>query len=107
MAEVLKFMQLRHSGWPKGKAIEISFQENFSPKDGPSAGVACALLLDSLITGGKLDEQFSLTGRLNVDGSVQPIGGVAAKVSGATAGGRKIVGVPKANEMKSRCTICF
>lgn len=97
LVEVLKFLQLRHDGWPKGKAIEISFQENFSPKDGPSAGVACALLLESLINGDKLDENFAVTGRLNVDGSVQPIGGVTAKVSGATVGGRSTVAVPSAN----------
>ncbi|MDF1657545.1 MAG: lectin-like protein [Verrucomicrobiales bacterium] len=84
LEEVVKFSQLRHNGWPRGHALEISFENKYNPKDGPSAAVACALLLESAITGDPLDAGFAVTGDMNADGSVQPIGGVEAKLRGAT-----------------------
>lgn len=96
--EVSKFSQLRHNGWPVGHAMEIGFEDKYIPKDGPSAAVACALLLEAAITGKKWDPAFAVTGDMNADGSVQPIGGVQAKIRGATKGSCKIVGVPVKNE---------
>jgi hypothetical protein len=98
LGEVAKFTQLNNKGWPKGYTIELSFADKYSDKDGPSAAVACALLLHSLITGKALDPAFAVTGDMNADGSVQPIGGVAAKIRGATKGHCKIIGIPKKNE---------
>lgn len=98
LAEVCKFTQLRQKGWPKGFNIEISFADKYSGKDGPSAAVACALLLNSLITGTANDPEFAITGDMNADGSVQPIGGVAAKIRGATNGRCKVVAIPARNE---------
>jgi hypothetical protein len=98
LGEVGKFTQLRHKGWPKGYKIELSFEDKYSNKDGPSAAVACALLLNSLITGKENDPQFAVTGDMNSDGSVQPIGGVAAKIRGATNGKCKLVAIPVKNE---------
>jgi hypothetical protein len=96
--EVSKFAQLRHGGLPGGHVIELGFADKYIAKDGPSAAVACALLLETAITGKELDPTFAVTGDMNADGSVQPIGGVAAKVRGATKGGCKIVGIPMKNE---------
>ncbi|MDZ4402318.1 S16 family serine protease [Prosthecobacter sp.] len=96
--EVSKFSQLRHSGWPAGHQMEIGFEDKYVAKDGPSAAVACALLLEAAITGKKWDPVFAVTGDMNADGSVQPIGGVQAKIRGATKGACKIVGVPVKNE---------
>ncbi|WP_170157504.1 S16 family serine protease [Roseimicrobium gellanilyticum] len=98
LEEVTKFTQLNSNGWPKGHAIEISFADKYSNKDGPSAAVACALLLHSLISGKELDPNFAVTGDMNADGSVQPIGGVAAKIRGATKGQCKLIGIPVRNE---------
>ncbi|MEZ0386659.1 MAG: S16 family serine protease [Verrucomicrobium sp.] len=97
LQEVSKYHTLRHDGWPRGQKMEIFFEDKYSPKDGPSAAVACALLLESLITGVELDSAFSVTGDLNADGSVQPIGGVIAKLRGATKGGQKIAAIPLKN----------
>jgi len=83
LREVQKFVSMRHDGIPPGKGVAIAFEEQYSSKDGPSAAVACALLLDSLITGEKLDEQFAVTGDMNADGSVQPVGGIDGKIRGA------------------------
>ncbi len=96
--EVSKFSQLRHNGWPVGHSLEIGFEDKYVDKDGPSAAVACALLVEGAITGKKWDPTFAVTGDMNGDGSVQPIGGVAAKIRGATKGACKIVGVPVKNE---------
>ena len=98
LKEVSKFTQLRHGGMPGGHALEIGFEDKYIPKDGPSAAVACALLLEAAITGKKWDPAFAVTGDMNADGSVQPIGGVQAKIRGATKGECKLVGVPVKNE---------
>ena len=49
--EVSKFAQLRHGGLPAGHAVELGFADKYISKDGPSAAVACALLLEGAITG--------------------------------------------------------
>lgn len=96
--EVSKFAQLRHNGLPGGHSVELGFADKYIDKDGPSAAVACALLLEGALTGKEWDPLFAVTGDMNADGSVQPIGGVQAKVRGATKGGCKIVGIPAKNE---------
>jgi hypothetical protein len=98
LEEVVKFAQLTHGGWPQGYQLELSFADKYSNKDGPSAAVACALLLHSMIAGKDLDPAFAVTGDMNADGTVQPIGGVTAKIRGATQGHCKIVGIPAQNE---------
>ena len=96
--EVIKFSKLRHGGWPESHLLEIGFEDKYVGKDGPSAAVACALLLEAAITGKKWDPAFAVTGDMNADGSVQPIGGVRAKIRGATKGSCKLIGVPVKNE---------
>lgn len=96
--EVHKLAQLRHSVWPNGHRLQIGFEDKYIAKDGPSAAVACALLVESSLTGQQWDPAFAVTGDLNADGSVQPIGGVRAKVRGATKGSCRIVAVPAKNE---------
>lgn len=93
-----RFIELRHETLPRQNDFEIAFQEKYSGKDGPSAAVACALLLESAITGKTWDSEFAVTGDMNQDGSVQPIGGVAAKIRGAANGECKIVAIPMKNE---------
>ena len=95
LKEAQKFLTVRHKGWPSGHEVEISFEEKYGPKDGPSAALACALMLESLFTGQGLDKATAVTGDLNADGSVQSVGGVADKVRGAAKGGCTVVIVPK------------
>ncbi|MFN7564570.1 MAG: S16 family serine protease [Prosthecobacter sp.] len=98
IAEVAKHAQLRHSAWPAGHLLQVGFEDKYIEKDGPSAAVACALLVESAVTGAIWDPAFAVTGDMNADGSVQPIGGVRAKVRGATKGGCRVVAVPHKNE---------
>ena len=95
--EVIKHLRVKHDSWPSGYEVEIAFEDRFTLKDGPSAAVPCALLLDSLITGAKIDPAFAVTGDMNADGSIQPVGGVPAKVRGAFSKDCKIVAIPLKN----------
>ena len=97
LREVVRFTRINSGGWPSGHQIEISFTDKYIPKDGPSAAVACALLLDSVISGKEIRESFAVTGDLNADGLVQPIGGVAAKLRAVSRSEFTIVAIPSEN----------
>jgi hypothetical protein len=98
LSAVVRGLQVRYGAWPHGYTAELGFEEKYNPKDGPSAAVACALLLDGLIHDHQYDPAFAVTGDLNSDLTVQPVGGVPAKIRGATARGAKVVSVPVANK---------
>ena len=100
--EVRKFQTIRQGRWPDGFQIEVSFADKYTPKDGPSAAVACALLLEGLYTGKVWDSELAVTGDLNADGSVQPVGGVPAKIKGAVSRKCRVVAIPDANERAVR-----
>lgn len=97
MREVLKFHKIRNEASNQAQLIEIGFGEQYSSKNGPSAAVACALLVESILTGKELDPSFAVTGDMNADGTVQPVGGIDGKIRGATKGGAVIVAIPKGN----------
>ncbi len=82
---------------PDGYQVSIVFQDRDQRVDGPSAGTAMALMLDSLFSGEKLDDGFACTGGITPNGKVTSIGGVAAKIRGATRRKCTIVGVPEGN----------
>ncbi|MDF1656179.1 MAG: hypothetical protein P1U58_01135 [Verrucomicrobiales bacterium] len=97
LSVVEEFLELKHGGIPRGREVSIGFDERTSMKDGPSAAVACALLLESLITGSPLDQTFAVTGDMSADGTVQPVGGIDGKIRGALKAGCTHVAIPKEN----------
>lgn len=98
LKEVEKFIQLRHPEKRYTGKVEVAFENQYSSKDGPSAAVACALLLDSLITGEEISLDIALTGDMNADGLVKPVGGIYGKIRGAEKAGRSIVAIPEKNQ---------
>ena len=67
------------------------------PVDGPSAGISIATAVYSAIVNIKVDRFTAMTGEISILGSVNPIGGVKAKISAAIKAGAKKVIIPKDN----------
>lgn len=62
--------------------------------DGPSAGAVTTVGALALMRGEKLLEKTAMTGTIQPDGSVGPVGGVPEKVRGASENGYTKVGIP-------------
>ncbi|MBQ8536200.1 MAG: ATP-dependent protease LonB, partial [Clostridia bacterium] len=91
---------LNQMGYPvKDMDIHINFPGG-APVDGPSAGVAMALVTLSAITGRAVDGTMAVTGEISVRGQVKPVGGVPSKVEAAHRAGLNRVLVPRENYLE-------
>src|SRR5438034_10207146 len=70
------------------------------PKDGPSAGIAIATALASLLCRRPARHDVAMTGELTLRGRILPIGGLKEKLTAAARAGVKTVLVP-ARDRKS------
>jgi len=78
--------------------IHVHVPEGATPKDGPSAGVAMAVTIVSVLTGIPVRKDVAMTGEITLRGRILPIGGLKGKLLAALRGGVKKVLIPIDNE---------
>ena len=96
---------LAELGFPLGERnLHINFPGG-APVDGPSAGVAMAVVAVSALTGQKIDGCCAVTGEISVQGQVKAVGGVPEKLEAARLAGIRRVFIPAENDMETLHTM--
>lgn len=83
--------------WEK-YTIHVHFPEGAVPKDGPSAGMAVAVGVASVMTNSFVRSDMGMTGELTLRGKVLKVGGLQSKIMAAKKAGIKTVYLPQAND---------
>jgi ATP-dependent Lon protease len=109
LGDVMKESAAAAFSWVKGNVdapenwfsehdVHVHVPAGAIPKDGPSAGIAMATALTSLITGRLARPDTAMTGEVTLVGQVLPIGGLKEKALAAQQAGIKRVVAPSLNE---------
>jgi ATP-dependent Lon protease len=85
-------------GWFATHDVHIHVPSGAIPKDGPSAGVAIAVALASLLSARPVRSDVAMTGEITLTGQVLPIGGLKEKALAAQRNGIRVVIAPALNE---------
>lgn len=80
------------------QSLHIHFPAGAVPKDGPSAGVTLTTSIASLLMNKKVKHDIAMTGEINLQGKVLPIGGLREKILAAKRAGINEVMVPAENQ---------
>jgi ATP-dependent Lon protease len=84
--------------WFATHDIHLHVPAGAVPKDGPSAGVAMATALTSLLSGRPVRNDVAMTGEITLTGQVLPVGGLKEKSLAAQRAGIKRIIAPDRNE---------
>ncbi|MGD9722863.1 MAG: S16 family serine protease [Pirellulales bacterium] len=94
----------RSAGWTA--AVTAAVLSDFNPRcarvsfeyegrvDGPSAGALMTVGVLAAVRGDPLRTDAAMTGTINPDGSIGPVGGIVHKIDGAAAQGMKLMLIP-------------
>ena len=111
LKDVMKESISAANGYVRSKAVEFGIKppmfdtrdihvhvpEGATPKDGPSAGIAMATAIISVMTGIPVKHDVAMTGEVTLRGRVLPIGGLKEKLLAALRSGIKTVLIPEEN----------
>jgi len=77
--------------------VHVHVPSGALPKDGPSAGLAVVVALQSALTDTKVRHDLTLTGEITLQGRVLPVGSIKPKVLGAHRAGVRVFVLPQGN----------
>jgi ATP-dependent Lon protease len=78
--------------------VHIHVPSGATPKDGPSAGIAMATALISILSNKPVNKYVAMTGEITLRGRVLPIGGLKEKALGALRAGIRTIVIPEKNK---------
>jgi uncharacterized protein len=82
---------------PRTMQIAVSVEGSV---DGPSAGALFTVGILSAVRGDELNEEVTMTGTINPDGTIGPVGGIVYKLEGAANAGKKTVLIPSSSRLE-------
>jgi len=88
--------------WFKKNQVHLHVPEGAIPKDGPSAGIAMATAIVSLLRRQPVRPDVAMTGEVTLRGKVLPIGGLPEKAVAAMRAGMRHLIIPRDNEKDYR-----